>query len=232
MKCVKQFLGLVVIILVGCAPADSAPLLTTTVPPTALPQVTSPTRSPTSAPPTATMTSTSVPPTPTPTYTLMPTDTPVPPTSTPELVATPLLPSPTPVPLEVSHIGSGQYNGCPFLYEGQYVTDPPGDHPSMDLVNWAMGQEITYLESVYRTENGEVWVNLASDEVLNLNLVEHLVVRILDVPRAIGTWEDGFSTVEVSPDEMYEILIPGIPVRYAFPPYGPQFSVVVGCNQP
>lgn len=102
----------------------------------------------------------------------------------------------------------------------------------MDLVDWAMPKPITHLVSVYLDDLGQVWVTVASGEVINLNAVDHLEIRILDVPLAIQTKEAGFSFIEVLPETMFEILIPGIPVNYGFPEYGSQFNVVVGCNQP
>ena len=112
------------------------------------------------------------------------------------------------------------------------MTQPPTEFPSMDLVDWAIPNPISHLVSVYLDDLGQVWVTLDSGEVINLNVVDHLVIRILDVPLAIQTKNVGFSTVEVLPETMFEILIPGIPVNYGFPEYGSQFNVVVGCNQP
>lgn len=61
---------------------------------------------------------------------------------------------------------------------------------SMDLLHWAIGTDITYLASTYRDEAGQVWAGLAPGATVNLNTVEHLDMKILDVPRATGTWGD------------------------------------------
>jgi hypothetical protein len=143
------------------------------------------------------------------------------------------LPKPTAATSEpTTHVGLGQYDGCPFLFEGKYVTQPAGGAISMDLVNWALGKQIVHLQSIYRNEKGAVLAVLETGETVNLNAEDHREVTILNVPRAIGTWEDGISWKEVSPDTMYEILIPGVPLYHGNPGWGSTFKVVVGCNQP
>jgi hypothetical protein len=136
---------------------------------------------------------------------------------------------------DASHVGSGQFQGCPILYEGQYFTDPSkvgSSSPSMDLINWAMGDDIAHVTAIHPLANGEIVVGLDSGEEVNLHRVDHLVVRVLDVPLAIETWEAGFNPTDVTPETMLKILVPGAPVWYGFPPYGSQFNVTVGCNQP
>ena len=135
-------------------------------------------------------------------------------------------------PVSVSHVGTGQFDGCPFLFEEKYMTQPPSGGSSMELVNWALGKQIMHLQSISRNENGEVLAFLESGETVNLNAVDHRVVTLLNVPLAIGTREDGITWKEVSPDILYEILIPGVPLYYGNPGWGLTFKVVVGCNQP
>jgi len=109
---------------------------------------------------------------------------------------------------------------------------PSSGGTSIDLIDWSLPDGDTTLVSFSKNSNGHVIVTMSNGQTLNLNEVQHHVIRILDIPLAIETRESGFSFVDVTPDVLYDIMIPGIVVQHGFPAYGSQFNVVVGCNPP
>lgn len=97
----------------------------------------------------------------------------------------------------------------------------------MDLVQWGVGANAV-LDAAYADPDTGNVIAVVNGQAVNLAEVQHIQAAVMIVPRAIETYTDGISWVDLEPTDILNVGV-GAPLYYGNPGWGTTFKVGVAC---